>query len=83
MYQFSSVPASTACPDRRAWTQTWVTVSILQVSSSPLTYEYSRTEFTEEDDEHLCQYIAEVLPQKDEGGRTGHFIYLDLMRRVS
>jgi hypothetical protein len=40
-------------------------------------------EFTEDDDEKLCQYIAEVLPEKDEGGRTGHFIYTDLMRRVS
>jgi len=42
-----------------------------------------RTEFTADDDEHLCQYIAEVLPDKGEGGRTGHFIYLDLIRRVS
>ncbi|KAF8261912.1 hypothetical protein EI94DRAFT_1833088 [Lactarius quietus] len=41
-----------------------------------------RTEFTEDDDEHLCQYIAEVLPEKGEGGRTGHFIYTDLMRRA-
>ena len=47
-----------------------------------LTYEYSRTEFTPEDDERLCRYIAEVLPDKDEGGRTGHFIYADLLRRV-
>ena len=46
-------------------------------------HEHSRTEFTEKDDEHLCQYIAEVLPDKAEGGRTGHFIYADLMRRVS
>ncbi|KAH9958519.1 hypothetical protein BGW80DRAFT_1374592 [Lactifluus volemus] len=41
-----------------------------------------RTEFTDDDDDHLCQYIAEVLPEKDEGGRTGHFIYVDLMRRA-
>ena len=49
---------------------------------STLTYEYSRTEFTKDDDEHLCQYIAEVLPDKGEAGRTGHFIYADLTRRV-
>jgi hypothetical protein len=49
---------------------------------STFTYEYSRNEFTKDDDEHLCQYIAEVLPDKGEGGRTGHFIYADLMRRV-
>ncbi|KAH9021601.1 hypothetical protein EDB84DRAFT_527255 [Lactarius hengduanensis] len=41
-----------------------------------------RTEFTEDDDEYLCQYIAEILPEKSEGGRTGHFIYTDLMRRA-
>ncbi|KAI9452001.1 hypothetical protein BJY52DRAFT_1295471 [Lactarius psammicola] len=41
-----------------------------------------RTEFTEGDDEYLCQYIAEILPEKSEGGRTGHFIYTDLMRRA-
>ena len=46
------------------------------------TYEYSRTEFTKDDDEHLCQYLAEVLPDKGEGGRAGHFIYADLIRRV-
>jgi hypothetical protein len=53
--------------------------------SSTLAYAYkhSRTEFTEEDDENLCQYIAEVLPDKGEGGRIGHFIYTDLIRRVS
>lgn len=49
---------------------------------STFIYEYSRNEFTKDDDEHLCQYIAEVLPDKAEGGRTGHFIYADLMRRV-
>ena len=48
-----------------------------------LAYKHSRTEFTEEDDENLCQYIAEVLPDKGEGGRTGHFIYTDLIRRAS
>jgi hypothetical protein len=53
------------------------------MSLSTLTYKRSRIEFTEDDDEHLCQYIAEVLPESDEGGRAGHFIYLDLMRRVS
>ncbi|KAI0294258.1 hypothetical protein B0F90DRAFT_1757693 [Multifurca ochricompacta] len=42
-----------------------------------------RIEFTQDDDEHLCQYIAEVLPDKREGGRTGHFIYTDLMRRAN
>ncbi|KAH9978448.1 hypothetical protein BJV74DRAFT_859231 [Russula compacta] len=41
-----------------------------------------RIEFTGDDDEHLCQYIAKVLPDKGEGGRTGHFIYADLIRRA-
>ena len=47
-----------------------------------LTYIYSRTQFTEDDDEYLCQYLAEVLPDNQEGGRSGHFIYKDLIRRV-
>ncbi|KAI9452672.1 hypothetical protein F5148DRAFT_1330937 [Russula earlei] len=41
-----------------------------------------RVQFTADDDEHLCQYIAEVLPDEREGGRTGHFIYADLLRRA-
>ncbi|KAI0261786.1 hypothetical protein BC834DRAFT_429644 [Gloeopeniophorella convolvens] len=41
-----------------------------------------RVSFTKEDDRHLCEYIAEVLPFKEEGGRTGHFIYQDLLRRA-
>ncbi|KAH9961016.1 hypothetical protein BC827DRAFT_349894 [Russula dissimulans] len=41
-----------------------------------------RVEFTKDDDEHLCQYIAQVLPYKEDGGRTGHFIYVDLLRRA-
>jgi hypothetical protein len=48
------------------------------MSLSTLTYKHSRIEFTEDDDEHLCQYIAELLPESDEGGHAGHFIYLDL-----
>src|SRR5260221_13226182 len=48
-----------------------------------IAHEHSRTEFTEEDDEYLCQYLADVLPDNAEGGRTGHFIYADLIRRVS
>ena len=56
--------------------------AFIDTLSTLLTYEYSRTEFTKDDDEHLCHYIAEVLPDEGEAGRTGHFIYADLTRRV-
>jgi len=57
-------------------------VRLTSTHLSILIYEFSRTEFTKDDDEQLCVYIAEVLPDIGEGGRTGHFIYADLMRRV-
>jgi len=83
VYQFPTVPASTCRREGRAWSQNIVTVGHPQTFSSMIAHEHSRTEFTEGDDEHLCRYIAEVLPDKAEGGRTGHFIYADLIRRVS
>jgi hypothetical protein len=79
-----SVSASTYRRERGVRTQIRVTVRHPPTLSTTLTYnEHSRTEFTADDDEHLCRYIAEVLPDKGEGGRTGHLIYLDLIRRVS
>ncbi|CCM04544.1 uncharacterized protein FIBRA_06725 [Fibroporia radiculosa] len=40
----------------------------------------SRVEFTAEDDRHLCEYIASVAPNPDEGGRSGLEIYKRLLR---
>ena len=87
MYQRKSVRAYTHSWERGAWTHTRSAVRLsLNISIDPVVLNQrplSRTEFTEDDDEHLCQYIADILPEKGEGGRTGHFIYTDLMRRVS
>lgn len=37
-----------------------------------------RVNFTEDDDDHLCQYIADVVPNKEAGGRQGNDIYIQL-----
>ncbi|KAJ7219581.1 hypothetical protein GGX14DRAFT_436809 [Mycena pura] len=39
----------------------------------------ARTEFTEEDDDHLIHYLAVLLPDQSDGGRQGHNIYKKLM----
>lgn len=41
----------------------------------------SRVAFTAEDDMHLCEYIASVIPdQEADGGRFGREIYQRLVR---
>nr|AGK29856.1 FAD-binding protein [Volvariella volvacea] len=37
-----------------------------------------RTQFTEEDEEHLCEWIAQKIPYKETGGRTGNRLYQQL-----
>jgi hypothetical protein len=37
-----------------------------------------RTQFTEEDEEHLCNWIAAKIPYKETGGRTGNRLYQQL-----
>lgn len=37
-----------------------------------------RTQFTEEDEEHLCSWIATKIPYKETGGRTGNRLYQQL-----
>src|ERR1700742_4310658 len=39
--------------------------------------------YTEEDDNHLVNYLAHRIPLKTHGGRFGHKIYKDLVLRVS
>ncbi|KAL6308569.1 hypothetical protein BKA93DRAFT_925776 [Sparassis latifolia] len=41
---------------------------------------HQRTAFTARDDENLCKYIAAVIPNKEEGGRTGLEIYKRLVQ---
>ncbi|KAL5495489.1 DLD2 [Sanghuangporus weigelae] len=41
-----------------------------------------RMPFTEEDEANLCKWIASVIPNKHQGGRTGNKIYMELVSRV-
>ncbi|KAG9314506.1 hypothetical protein JVU11DRAFT_5303 [Chiua virens] len=41
-----------------------------------------RTQFTEEDEERLCQWIATKIPYKETGGRTGNRLYQQLCEMV-
>ncbi|KAF9526934.1 hypothetical protein CPB83DRAFT_434534 [Crepidotus variabilis] len=38
-----------------------------------------RTDFTSNDDDHLCKFIARTLPDKASGGRTGDSVYKALV----
>ncbi len=41
-----------------------------------------RTQFNEEDEEHLCNWIAAKIPYKETGGRTGNRLYQQLCDMV-
>ena len=41
-----------------------------------------RTQFTEEDEQHLCSWIAAKIPYKETGGRTGNRLYQQLCELV-
>ena len=41
-----------------------------------------RTQFTEEDEERLCDWIAAKIPYKETGGRTGNRLYQQLCDMV-
>ncbi|KAG5644746.1 hypothetical protein DXG03_007875 [Asterophora parasitica] len=43
---------------------------------------YLRTQFTDEDEEHLCDWIAAKIPYKETGGRTGNRLYQQLCELV-
>jgi hypothetical protein len=42
----------------------------------------SRVEYTDDDDDHLCYYLARRTPDPNEGGRMGNAIYKELERLV-
>lgn len=42
-----------------------------------------RTQFTEQDEQHLCNWIAAKIPYKETGGRTGNRLYQQLCDLVS
>jgi len=41
-----------------------------------------RVEYTDEDDDHLCFYMAQCVPDPKEGGRMGNAIYKELEKLV-
>lgn len=42
----------------------------------------SRISYTDDDDEHLCHWVAQKIPYKDQGGRTGNVIWQQLAELV-
>ncbi|KAI0738027.1 hypothetical protein C8Q80DRAFT_1348067 [Daedaleopsis nitida] len=38
-----------------------------------------RVEFTDADDEHLCQFLARAIPDKEQGGRQGNRLWMRLL----
>lgn len=42
-----------------------------------------RTQFTEQDEENLCNWIAAKIPYKETGGRTGNRLYQQLCEQAS
>lgn len=44
---------------------------------------YRRTQFTDQDENNLCDWIATKIPYKETGGRTGNRLYQQLCDLVS
>ncbi|KAF9056321.1 hypothetical protein BJ165DRAFT_1432603 [Panaeolus papilionaceus] len=75
-------------PDKYVESYLWVKKSIEKgvVVYTPLVYKNpggrrpgeERTHFTEDDEEHLCNWIAAKIPYKETGGRTGNRLYQQL-----
>jgi len=43
---------------------------------------FRRTAFTDDDEKHLCEWIALQIPFKETGGRTGNKLYQKLCAMV-
>ncbi|KAG6845998.1 hypothetical protein H0H87_011046 [Tephrocybe sp. NHM501043] len=75
-------------PDKFIESYLWVKKCIEKsvVQYTPLVYKNpggrrpgeERTQFTEDDEEHLCNWIASKIPYKETGGRTGNRLYQQL-----
>jgi len=53
-------------------------VTIACMSLDTCIRQYRLVKFTDDDDNHLCHYLAIVVPVKEDGGRTGYKIYQNL-----
>lgn len=79
-------------PDKYVESYLWVKKCIErgQVSFTPLVYKNpggrrageERTQFSEEDEIRLCRWIAEKIPYKETGGRTGNRLYMQLVEKA-
>lgn len=58
----------------RAKSKRWTTFTV----ASFLIFLNRRTQFNEEDEERLCNWIATKIPYKETGGRTGNRLYQQL-----
>ncbi|KAI0048351.1 hypothetical protein FA95DRAFT_1539877 [Auriscalpium vulgare] len=75
-------------PDKYVESYLWVKKCVEKgtVMYTPLVYKNpggrrpgeERTQFTPEDEEHLCNWIAAKIPYKETGGRTGNRLYQQL-----
>ncbi|KAG5654759.1 hypothetical protein H0H81_003767 [Sphagnurus paluster] len=82
------VKTNQGVPDKFIESYLWVKKCIERgsVVYTPLVYKNpggrrpgeERTQFTGEDEEHLCKWIAEKIPYKETGGRTGNRLYQQL-----
>ncbi|OBZ79473.1 hypothetical protein A0H81_00678 [Grifola frondosa] len=80
-------------PDKYVESYLWVKKCIEkgQVIYTPVVYKNpggrrpgeERTQFTETDEEHLCNWIAAKIPYKETGGRTGNRLYQQLCEMAS
>ncbi|KZT30355.1 hypothetical protein NEOLEDRAFT_1173797 [Neolentinus lepideus HHB14362 ss-1] len=76
-------------PDKYVESYLWVKKCVDKggVYYTPLVYKNpggrrpgeERTQFNEEDEEHLCRWIAAKIPYKETGGRTGNRLYQQLV----
>ena len=65
------------------WQATWRGVRVLLQSFYVTDSDARRTQFTEEDEEHLSTWIAAKIPYKETGGRTGNRLYQQLCEMAS
>ncbi|EDR15052.1 uncharacterized protein LACBIDRAFT_300808 [Laccaria bicolor S238N-H82] len=80
-------------PDKYIESYLWVKKCIEKgtVVYTPLVYKNpggrrpgeERTQFTDEDEEHLCNWIAAKIPYKETGGRTGNRLYQQLCEQTN
>jgi len=70
-------------PGGRRPGEEYVSPAIRSLFHKPIINFARRTQFTEQDEQHLCNWIAAKIPYKETGGRTGNRLYQQLCDLVS